>query len=46
MAVGLLACSQEAPIHQNVKVQRGEIVQRQAAVEKKPFIEELSLIHI
>ena len=41
MAMGLLACSQEAPIHQNVKVQRGEIVQRQAAVEKKPFIEEL-----
>ena len=41
LAVGLLACSQEAPIHQNVKVQRGEIVQRQAAVEKKPFIEEL-----
>jgi len=41
LVVGLLACSQEAPIHQNVKVQRGEIVQRQAAVEKKPFIEEL-----
>ena len=41
MAMGLLACSQEAPIHQNVKIQRGEIVQRQAAVEKKPFIEEL-----
>ena len=41
MAMGLLACSQEAPFHQNVKIQRGEIVQRQAAVEKKPFIEEL-----
>ena len=41
LVVGLVACSQEAPSHQNVKVQRGELVQRQAAVEKKPFIEEL-----
>ena len=36
----MVACSQEVPNHQNVKVQRGEVVQRQAAVQK-PFIEEL-----
>ncbi len=40
LAAGLVACSQEVSDHQNVKVQRGEVVQRQAAA--KPFIEELS----
>ena len=40
LAVGWVACSQEVSDHQNVKVQRGEVVQRQAAA--KPFIEELS----
>ena len=37
---GLVACSNETPSQQNVKVQRGELVQRQAALEK-PFIQEL-----
>jgi hypothetical protein len=40
MAGGLVACSNETPSQQNVKVQRGELVQRQAALEK-PFIQEL-----
>ena len=40
LAGGLTACSNESPSQQNVKVQRGEVVQRQAALEK-PFIEEL-----
>ena len=40
LAGGLAACSNESPSQQNVKVQRGELVQRQAALEK-PFIEEL-----
>ena len=40
LAGGLAACSNESPSQQNVQVQRGELVQRQAALEK-PFIEEL-----
>ena len=40
--VGLAGCGHQAPIQQNVVVDRGEAVMRQAAAPEQPFIQELT----
>ncbi len=39
---GLAGCGHQAPIQQNVVVQRGEAVIRQTAAPEQPFIQELT----
>ena len=39
---GLIGCGHQAPIQQNVVVERGEAVMRQAAAPEQPFIQELT----